>query len=202
MTSPIPNSNATHRSGPGRIIAGGQVGVEIAALRAAQALGIPTGGTMPKGFRTEAGLCPHYAAEYGLQETAFSYLPASLRANIETADLTLMIYTDKKGPNTRMARDIIEEIGKPAMTFGKIMPPRLDPFQWAIDVEAEFAPFINVTGGFLATPFAQSVPSYTLHVTGTRDPHLEAPVESWLRSVFAAVLQADSSVTSKEANHA
>jgi hypothetical protein len=53
-----------------RIISGGQTGADQAGLEAAERLGIPTGGFMPKGFHTETGPRPVLAARYGLVETA------------------------------------------------------------------------------------------------------------------------------------
>lgn len=51
-----------------RVISGGQSGVDQAALRAARAAGIPTGGSMPRGFLTEDGPRPDFAELYGLVE--------------------------------------------------------------------------------------------------------------------------------------
>ncbi len=77
-----------------RIISGGQTGVDIAALRAAQSLGIPTGGTMPKGWRTLTGARPEYEQMYGMRESSFrDYAPRSFQ-NAATADVTLRIATD------------------------------------------------------------------------------------------------------------
>jgi hypothetical protein len=50
-----------------RVISGGQTGVDQAALRAAKACGIPTGGWCPLGFLTEAGPMPALA-DFGLAE--------------------------------------------------------------------------------------------------------------------------------------
>jgi hypothetical protein len=47
-----------------KVISGAQVGSDISGLRAAKTLGIPTGGTMPYGYRTKAGNRPEYALEY------------------------------------------------------------------------------------------------------------------------------------------
>jgi len=40
------------------VVSGGQTGVDQAALRAARASGIATGGWAPKGWATEAGPAP------------------------------------------------------------------------------------------------------------------------------------------------
>jgi predicted Rossmann-fold nucleotide-binding protein len=74
-----------------KVISGGQTGVDIAALRAAKALGIPTGGTMPKGWRTLAGPRPEYRDLYGMVEhMSESYAPRTY-ANAAAADVTIRI---------------------------------------------------------------------------------------------------------------
>jgi hypothetical protein len=50
-----------------RVISGGQTGADQAALRAARACGISTGGWAPRGWLTEAGPAP-WLAEWGLAE--------------------------------------------------------------------------------------------------------------------------------------
>lgn len=52
-----------------KIISGGQTGADIAGLRWARKNGVPTGGYIPKGFRTESGYKTEYATKYGLIET-------------------------------------------------------------------------------------------------------------------------------------
>lgn len=70
-----------------KIISGGQTGVDQGALEAAKALGIPTGGYIPAGYKTEAGLNPTLA-KYGLVCTPEeTYLPRTAR-NVKMADVT------------------------------------------------------------------------------------------------------------------
>jgi hypothetical protein len=76
----------------GKIISGGQTGVDQAALRAAKACGIPTGGWAPKGWRTEDGPAP-WLAEFGLQEHASADFADRTRANVGLAGLTLILLT-------------------------------------------------------------------------------------------------------------
>jgi hypothetical protein len=75
-----------------KIISGGQTGVDQAALRAAKACGIPTGGWAPKGWRTEDGPAP-WLAEFGLREHASADYPDRTRANVGDAGLTLILVT-------------------------------------------------------------------------------------------------------------
>ena len=76
----------------GKIISGGQTGVDQAALRAAKACGIPTGGWAPKSWRTEDGPAP-WLADLGLQEHASADYPDRTRANVGDAGLTLILVT-------------------------------------------------------------------------------------------------------------
>jgi len=72
-----------------RIISGGQTGADQAALRAARAAGISTGGWMPKGFRTEDGPRPEFAELYGMVEMGtIDYRPRT-EQNIRDSQATL-----------------------------------------------------------------------------------------------------------------
>lgn len=51
-----------------KVISGGQVGADIAALRVAKRLGIETGGFMPRHWQTLEGPHPEYEYEYGMTE--------------------------------------------------------------------------------------------------------------------------------------
>jgi hypothetical protein len=74
----------------GKLISGGQTGVDQAALRAAKACGIPTGGWAPKGWMTEDGPAP-WLAEFGLQEHASADYLDRTRAKVGDAGLTLIL---------------------------------------------------------------------------------------------------------------
>ena len=51
-----------------KIISGGQTGADQAGWRATRAFGIPTGGSMPRGFLTEDGPRPDFAELFGAVE--------------------------------------------------------------------------------------------------------------------------------------
>jgi hypothetical protein len=72
-----------------KIISGGQTGVDQAALRAAKRLGIPTGGTMPRGWLTEDGPRPDFAELYGMVECEAEGYPARTARNVRDSDVTL-----------------------------------------------------------------------------------------------------------------
>ena len=73
-----------------RVISGGQTGADQAGLAAAKKLGISTGGYMPKGWRTERGPRPDFAAEYGLQEAATAAYPDRTEQNVIFSDGTVV----------------------------------------------------------------------------------------------------------------
>jgi len=72
-----------------KIISGGQTGVDQAALRAAKALGIETGGTMPLGWLTEDGPRPEFAELYGMVESHSPHYVVRTEANAASADMTI-----------------------------------------------------------------------------------------------------------------
>jgi hypothetical protein len=71
-----------------RIISGGQTGVDQAALDVAINFGIPHGGWIPKGRRTEAGKLPD---KYMLKEMPTSSYPKRTEQNVIDSDATLII---------------------------------------------------------------------------------------------------------------
>lgn len=60
---------------------GGQTGADQAALRAAKAAGLPTGGWAPKGWLTEDGPAP-WLADYGLREAPNSDYRTRTKMNV------------------------------------------------------------------------------------------------------------------------
>lgn len=77
-----------------KIVSGGQIGADIAALRAARRLGLATGGFAPAGFMTAHGPNPQLA-EFGLAPVrggslAQQYVRRSTM-NVDAADATLAI---------------------------------------------------------------------------------------------------------------
>lgn len=76
------------RSYPGKIVSGGQTGVDRAALDVALELGIPCGGWCPKGRRAEDG---PIAARYPLHETDSTQYPVRTGRNVIDSDATLIL---------------------------------------------------------------------------------------------------------------
>ena len=78
-----------------KIISGGQTGVDQAALDVAIALGIPHGGWIPKGRKTENGALPD---KYRLKEMPTSSYTKRTNQNVIDSEGTLII---SLGPLTR-----------------------------------------------------------------------------------------------------
>jgi predicted Rossmann-fold nucleotide-binding protein len=71
-----------------KIISGGQTGVDQAALDVAIALGIPHGGWIPKGRKTENGALPD---KYRLKEMSTSSYAKRTEQNVIDSEGTLII---------------------------------------------------------------------------------------------------------------
>ena len=88
---------------PGKIISGGQTGVDRAALDVALELGLPCGGWCPRGRRAEDGVIP---ATYPLKETdSDEYAPRTAR-NVLDADATLVITRGEPTRGTALTVEI------------------------------------------------------------------------------------------------
>ena len=71
-----------------KVIAGGQTGVDRAALDAAMAAGLLIGGWCPKGRRAEDGVIP---MSYPLQETPLPHYTQRTQWNVRDADATIIL---------------------------------------------------------------------------------------------------------------
>lgn len=72
-----------------KVVSGGQTGVDQAALDAALALGLQTGGEMPAKFMTLQGQRPDMAETYGMTENASPSYDVRTFANVSAADATI-----------------------------------------------------------------------------------------------------------------
>lgn len=160
-----------------KVISGGQTGVDQAALRAARAAGIPTGGLVPRGWRTDDGAAP-WLADFGLTEHPSSDYRQRTLANVRAAGLVALLYADGLGlsPGTCLTRNGCAEYG----------------------VECFEAPFYPVGGAWrcgelrplaLADTIRRVRPS-VLNVAGNRERNargIGAAAEAFLADVFAAL---------------
>jgi hypothetical protein len=84
-----------------KIISGGQTGADLAGLRAAQSLGLLTGGYAPKGFKTLKGAQPQLALFGLLELPGSSYSDRTLK-NVLAADATVIIAQDMESSGTKL----------------------------------------------------------------------------------------------------
>ena len=96
-----------------KIISGGQIGADIAGLRAGARLGIETGGWMPPGFKTKTGNHPEYAELYGVQEHECLGYPPRTFSNVEESDATIRFAYDFSSPGELCTLRAIETFSKP-----------------------------------------------------------------------------------------
>jgi hypothetical protein len=94
----------------GRLVSGGQSGVDRAALDAALALGIPCGGWCPRGRKAEDGVIP---ARYPLTETPSDRYQQRTRWNVRDSDGTLVLTVGEPAGGTRLTVDVCRKSGKP-----------------------------------------------------------------------------------------
>lgn len=96
-----------------RVISGGQTGADRAALAAARAAGIPTGGWMPAGFLAHDGAHPEFADLYGVRETPSERYQPRTGLNVKESDATLRFATDWNSPGEVLTLRMCREYGKP-----------------------------------------------------------------------------------------
>jgi hypothetical protein len=93
-----------------KIVSGGQTGADRAALDVAIELGIPHGGWIPKGRKTERGPLP---AKYKLKEVLTADCPKRTERNVIDSDGTLIISHGGLSGGSDFTRKMAEKHGKP-----------------------------------------------------------------------------------------
>ncbi len=94
-----------------KIISGGQTGIDRMGLEVARELGLPTGGTAPKGYLTEKG-ANLSLADFGLTEHPSKDYTNRTRQNVVDADATV-IYGDSESPGSRTTIEYCLRANKP-----------------------------------------------------------------------------------------
>jgi hypothetical protein len=96
-----------------KIISGFQTGVDIAAIIAAEKNKIETGGTIPKGFRTQEGSRSEYATRYNAKECCCSFYQHRTELNVKDSDATVRIAADWRCTGTALTGRLILKHDKP-----------------------------------------------------------------------------------------
>lgn len=100
-----------------KIISGFQTGADIGGIKAARAYGIETGGYMPKGYKTEVGNKPEYAALGALEHANSDYLGRTLK-NVLTSDFTI-IFDYMKSSGSKKTKFYCAKNNKPFLYLNK-----------------------------------------------------------------------------------
>ena len=95
---------------PARIVAGGQSGVDRAALDVAIELQIPLGGWCPRGRLAEDGPLP---TRYPLTETPTSRYPQRTEWNVRDSDATLIVTRGAPSGGTALTAALARRYAKP-----------------------------------------------------------------------------------------
>lgn len=96
----------------GRIVSGGQTGVDRAALDAALEAGVPCGGWCPRGRRAEDGAIP---VRYPLRETPSASYPQRTEWNVRDSDGTLVMTRGRPRGGSALTVRMAAGMGRPVM---------------------------------------------------------------------------------------
>jgi hypothetical protein len=97
----------------GRVVSGGQTGVDRAALDVALELGIPYGGWCPRGGLADDQEPPGLRAVYpGLKETPSEEPAQRTRWNVRDSDATLVVSDGSVSRGTALAIAVAVELGR------------------------------------------------------------------------------------------
>lgn len=150
-----------------KIISGGQVGADIAALQFAKGFGMQTGGWMPKGFKNRDGFHPEYAEMYGLLETNDGGYPARTRLNVQSGDVTLRFGHNFKTYGELCTARYIRQLKKPHLDI------------WINPVDETAKPDPAYVADWLLVYRPQ-----VINVAGNAYPAIETTVRIFLDKVF------------------
>lgn len=119
------------------VISGGQTGVDLAGLRAAQCLGIKTGGLAPKGWKTTAGPKSQLKTTFRLEEGVGGYTDRT-RKNVERAHVTFILARDFDSSGTKLTIACAEASERPVYKFQLPDPNRVELKHADLDAAATF----------------------------------------------------------------
>lgn len=133
------------------IISGGQTGADRAALKAAKACGLETGGWMPKGYLAQDGFFPEFKELYNIQEHARSDYPPRTESNVQFSQGTLLFATNWKSPGEKLTLKLLKKHKKPYRQID--VPITMNP-EWLADwIKVENIEVLNIAGNSENTSF-------------------------------------------------
>ena len=154
-----------------KVISGGQIGADIAGLRAAKAFGVETGGHAPKGWRTLYGPNPNLA-KYGLVEHGSSSYPPRTRENARNSDGTIRFAIDFNSAGERATLRETTAAGK----------PHFDVKIEAVDGEYRLSPPPSEAAKWIRINQVR-----TLNIAGNGKPEIEQPVYDYVTKLLRAL---------------
>lgn len=132
-----------------KVVSGGQNGVDQAALRAAKANGIVTGGWIPKGCVTLDGPRPEFLAEYSLCEHSAATYPPRTEANVRDSDATIRFAKKFHSPGEICTLKAVKWYNKPHLDIPAGEPlPYAEVLAW---LEQNQVGVLNVAGNSEST---------------------------------------------------
>ena len=149
-----------------KLISGGQTGADRGGLLAARDLGIPTGGTAPKNFKTEAGYAP-WLKGFGLIESKSSQYSPRTERNVADADVTIVFGVASAGSLLTMR--ICSQLSKPYLWL------------YSLSIETETTQLMEFLNSHATIPL-------TLNIAGNREsvsPGIQEHVRRVLNQVLA-----------------
>jgi len=112
QTKKASTTNTGTPYGVTKIISGGQTGGDRGGLEAGKALGLQTGGTAPKGYRTETG-DDASLKDFGVTEHALPSYPGRTEDNVVNSDATIIFNVAEKSPGSDSTVRLAKKHGKP-----------------------------------------------------------------------------------------
>lgn len=128
-----------------KVISGGQTGADQGGLEAGKELGLETGGTAPKGWKTEKGPEPILLSEYGLVEAGAPGYPFRTSMNVQNSDATV-IFGDPYTPGTNLTRKLCIQFAKPWYRVCREDNPRVERTDFLSWIEKRQISKLNVAG--------------------------------------------------------
>jgi hypothetical protein len=115
-----------------KVISGGQTGADIAGVKAAKELGIPTGGWMPQGWITGEGTHPEYGDLYGMREHPRGY-PDRTFQNVVDSHCTIRFAKNWHSPGERCTLKALKQFLRPHLDIDIENPlPHQDVYDWLL----------------------------------------------------------------------
>ena len=159
---PVASARRKARPFPvGKIISGGQTGVDRAALDFARERGLPHGGWCPRGRLAEDG---EIASAYELRETPDADYPQRTEWNVRDADGTVIFTASRElTGGSKLTRELALALGKPCLHLSREADAKTAPSKLREFIRRHKISTLNVAGPRLSTePAARAFATWVL----------------------------------------